>query len=47
MRELTNEEMMKTEGGIIPFLLGYAIGVCLGAGGTIAGYKLAKAYKEP
>lgn len=39
---LTSEELKNTEGGIIPLLLGYVVGVALGAGGVCAGYKIAK-----
>lgn len=40
--ELNINELKDIDGGIFPFLIGYAVGVILGAGGVVVGYHIAK-----
>ena len=41
--ELTEEETVNIEGGIIAFILGVCVGAAFGAAATVATYKLVKA----
>ena len=43
--ELDSNTQIETDGGII-FLIGFAIGVVLGAGGVYAGYHIAEYLEE-
>lgn len=40
--ELEQNKLDEINGGVFPFLIGYAIGVVIGAGGVTAGYQIAK-----
>lgn len=46
VKEVKSSELSKVNGGIIPFIIGYAVGIGLGAGGVIAGREVAKWWNE-
>lgn len=46
IQELNPSDLKEIEGGIIPFVLGYAVGVLMGAGGVYAGYHIIKSIER-